>query len=278
MFDNLTIYRVASNWEPKLDALEPHQFHPCLPSQERSVGLVPVVGLAQPLVERIAGALVLRVMVETRSVPAQVLARRAEELGALSERETGRASGRGLRAEHKEQARLELLPRAFPRRTSVYCWIDTEARLLVLGTASGKLAELVATTLVRALDGLALAPLRTKVSPTQRLVEWVAQGEAAHPFYLGQDARLARHDQAVKFKAFPLEDEHIQELTTAGFKLTELGLEVPGRGSFTLTGSGVVKGIKLVEKAEETLSGVYLGVTETRTLILQLVEALGGEA
>ena len=277
MFDNLTIYRVAPSWEPKLDALEIHQFHPCLPSQERSVGLVPVTGPAGGLVEHIADALVLRVMVETRSVPAQVLARRAEELGALSERETGRKPGRGLRAEHKEQARLELLPRAFPRRTSVHCWIDLEARLLALGTASGKLAELVATTLVRALDGLALGPLQTKVSPAQRMGEWASSGSAADPFYLGVSVGLSRHSQSVKFKEC-LDDEYTRELVTAGFSPTQVDLEIPGRGSFTLTGSGVIKGIKLVEKAEDDYSGIYLGVTETRMLILQLVEALGGEA
>jgi recombination associated protein RdgC len=84
VFKNVIVYRIGAGWSATLAEIEERlaatRFVACGPSQEKSSGWVEPRGVAQgPLVESVAGQLVLKMMVETRALPASVVNRKAEE-------------------------------------------------------------------------------------------------------------------------------------------------------------------------------------------------------
>ena len=99
MFKNLMIYALGEAWHPQLAdveaALQSQTFTPCTALQDKSVGWVPPRGQAHgALVEAVAGHWVMRLMIETRSVPASVVRREAEQRIAEIEQQTGIKPGR----------------------------------------------------------------------------------------------------------------------------------------------------------------------------------------
>ena len=84
MFKNVMVYRIGEGFAPTLAevqaALEPAQFVECGASQEKSVGWIPPRGEAYgPLVESVGGQWIVKLMIESKAVPGNVVRRRADE-------------------------------------------------------------------------------------------------------------------------------------------------------------------------------------------------------
>ncbi len=125
------------------------------------MGWVPPRGEAHgALAESVGGQWILRFMTESKMLPGSVLARKVKDKAARIEKETGRKPGKKETRELKEEAKLDLLPMAFTKQGSMWVWIDTEARLLVLDTGSQGRADEVVSLLVEALPGLSVSPAR----------------------------------------------------------------------------------------------------------------------
>ena len=112
------MYRLGPDWAVSLEqlqeALNPSRFVACGSSQPLSSGWVAPRGLDHaPLAESVGGQWLLRLMVEKKVLPGAVVKRRADEMAAQIERQTGRKPGRRQTKELKEDALHELLPLAF---------------------------------------------------------------------------------------------------------------------------------------------------------------------
>ena len=84
MFKNVMVYRIGEGFNPDLAdvqaALEPVQFVECGASQEKSIGWIPPRGEAHgPLVESVSGQWILKLMIESKAVPGNVVRRKADE-------------------------------------------------------------------------------------------------------------------------------------------------------------------------------------------------------
>ena len=172
------MYRIAPGWAPtraSMEAgLEPARFVECGPSQEKSIGWTEPRGEAHgPLVEAVAGQLMLKLMVEAKIVPGSVITRKAKERVAHIEASTGRKPGKKETRDIKDDLRLELLPMAFTKQGSVGVWIDPAARLLVLDAGSSATADEVVTMLVKCLDGFSVTLIDTTTSPTVAMARWL---------------------------------------------------------------------------------------------------------
>ena len=133
----MIVYRLAADWTATLAqveaSLDSARFAECGPSQERSLGWVEPRGEAHgPLVEAVGGQWVLKMMIETKAVPAAVLNRKVMDQVAHIEATTGRKPGKKEKRDIKEELKLTLLPMAFSKQVAVTVWIDPTARLLVL--------------------------------------------------------------------------------------------------------------------------------------------------
>lgn len=170
MFKNLTLYRYtlpeAIGLEQIEQALQAVPFTPCTATQDKAVGFVPARGEEHgALVESVAGQWIAKLMIETKSVPASAIKKKAQAEADHIEATTGRKPGKKEMKALREDALLALLPAAFPRQAVAWIWFNQATGLLAIDASSqGKLDEAI-TALVRAIDSLAITPLHTRVGP-----------------------------------------------------------------------------------------------------------------
>ena len=297
MFKNVTLYRIAPGWAPTLQAMETAldgaRFVPCGATQDKAVGWVEPRGEAHgPLVESVAGQRVLKLMIETKTVPGAVVREHAQEQADHIEASTGRKPGKKETKALREDALLALLPQAFPRRSSAWVWIDPANGWLVTDASSqGKLDELV-TALVRAFDGLAIQLLQTSVTPQTAMTQWLAAtSPEAWPegFHVERECELKSADEeksVVRFTRHNLATDEVRQHIAEGKLPTRLALSWEGRIGLVLTESMQLKKINFLEgvfddRSDDGESGFDTNVTlatgELQKLIPALIAALGGE-
>ena len=294
MFKNMIVYRIAPQWQIGLEqveaALAKAPFMECGATQERAWGWVPPRGEAHgPLAESVGGQWVLRFMVESKVLPGSVLARRVAEKAARIEQETGRKPGKKESKELKEEAKLDLLPMAFTKQGAMWVWIDREARFLVLGTSSQGRADEVVSALVEALPGLSVSLLDTQTSPAAAMAHWLATQEPPAGFSIDRECELKSADEekaVVRYARHPLDIEEVQAHIAAGRLPTKLAMTWDGRVSFILSEGLQIRKLAFLDAVMEGKSqddsgfdaDVAIATGELRSLIPDLIEALGGES
>jgi recombination associated protein RdgC len=296
MFKNALIYRIVS-WNTPAPAdieerLGAARFTECAATQMESAGWQEPRGERHgALIERIGEHWILSLCTETKAVPGAVVRRQLEEQLAKIEAETGRKP-RGKHAkEIKEQLVHALLPRAFPKRATTPVWIDTQARLVMVGAASMKKADAIVTRLVELLGGgVVLRPLQTELSPATAMSEWLRSKDAPPGFSIDRDCELKQPDSekaAVRYARHTLDIDEVGEHIAQGKLPTQLAMSWSGRVSFMLTETMAIKKLKLLDVVLEGAGApgadsgfdadVAITTGELAPLIAGLVDALGGE-
>lgn len=300
MFKNLSLYRCdTSAAQTPLDALEAAldraRFQPCAPTQEKSVGWVEPRGIDHAaLVETIQGQRLLRLRMETRAVPGDVLRRAVQERAAQIEHSTGRKPGRKELRDLRDDVRLELLPQAFTKQSTVWVWIDPETGLLAIDSTSAPRLDDVLTALSHAVPDLAPRLLQTAISPQAGMTQWLA---AASPDEwpgapaVERECELRSADEqksVVKLVRLDLLNDEVRQHLARGLRPTRLALSWDGRVAFMLTESlqlrrvqfleGVFDAAGDVDPSERFDTDATLCTAELQRAIAGLIEALGGEA
>lgn len=298
MFKNVMMYRMLSPWTVTVAqleaALEPARFVECAGSQEKSVGWVEPRGVAHgPLVEVVGGQWILKLMVESKVLPASVVKRRAQEQIAQIEATTGRKPGKKESREIQEDARMSLLPMAFTKQGSVTVWIDPQAALLVLDAGSQSRADEVMTCLVKAIDGFAVKLIDTQVSPAAAMAQWLATKEAPPGFTVDRECELKAADESkavVRYTRHALDTDEVSEHIAQGKMPTRLAMTWNDHVSFVLTEALQLKKVAVLDvvfEAAAALSSdgkddnfdadVAIATGELQKLIPDLLEALSSE-
>ncbi|WP_240620532.1 recombination-associated protein RdgC [Limnohabitans planktonicus] len=298
MFKNVMVYRIGEGFAPSLAdvqaALEPVQFVECGASQEKSIGWVPPRGEAHgPLVESVAGQWILKLMIESKAVPGNVVRRKADERIAEIEAATGRKPGKKEKRDLMDDVLLSLLPQAFARQSSVIVWMDLENRRLVLNAGSQGKADEVMSALMNVLAGLSVSLIQTVTSPQAAMTQWLlAPTEDEWPADLtveretvlkstGEDAA------SVRFTRHHLANDDVRKHVMEGKLPTQLALSWDGRVAFVLTETLQLKKVQYLDgvmdesgtdKNEDRFDAdVALSTGLLGPLIDSLIEALGGE-
>ncbi len=298
MFKNLIVYRLGAWPSSAADleaALQAEPFSPCGASQPKSIGWAPPRGIEHgALVEAIGGQWILRLALETKSVPADAVRRLVDEQALRIENETGRTVGRRERRDMKEDALQQLLPQAFPRRSHLSAWLDPERRWLLIDAASAARADELCSALARASGaGWHLEPLITRTSAQAAMTAWLADedGDAVPAsFVIGQEAELKASGEqpaSVRFTRHPLQTEEVRQHIAEGKLPISLALDWQGRVTFTLTehmqlkkirfGDGVMDEMGDVPTDERFDADVAIATSELGRLLDELIDALGGE-
>lgn len=294
MFKNALVYRIAQ-WEPPTQAeiaqrLEGSRFAECGPTQPEAAGWVEPRGEKHgALLESVGGQLILKLCSEAKPVPSGVVKQQLEARLDQIEAETGRRPKGKAKRELKEQIVHELLPRAFPKRSSTLVWIDLAAQRVLIGVTSAKKADAVVTRLVELFGGLRLAPLQTALSPATAMSAWLSDKEPPRGFSIDRECELKQPDSekaAVRYARHTLEIDEVGEHIKQGKLPTQLALTWNSRVSFVLTGALVLKKIKLLDVVLEGSgqgdadggfdADVAITTGELRGLLPDLIEALGG--
>lgn len=295
MFKNALVYTI-DQWEPPTQGdierrLDGARFTACRPSQPESAGWVEPRGQRHgALIESVAGQLVLKLCSETKPVPGSVVKEQLEAQLDKIEAETGRRPKGKAAREIREQILHELLPRAFPKRSTTLVWIDLKARRVLIGAASPKKADAVATQLVDLFGGLRLVPLQTQLSPATAMAAWLGDKQAPAGFSIDRDCELRQPDSEkslVRYARHTLEIDELGEHIRQGKLPTQLAMTWNGRVSFVLTDTLALKKIQLLDavldhgRADDPAddgfdADVAITTGELQRLLPELVEALGG--
>ena len=294
MFANLIIYRIGPQWSATIDqveqALAKAPFAECAATQEKSAGWIPPRGEAHgALAESVGGQWILRFMVEAKVLPGSALARKVKEKAERIEKETGRKTGKKESKELKDEAKLDLLPMAFTKQRSMWIWIDTASRLLVLDTSSQGRADEVVTLLVESLPGLSVSLLDTQTSPQAAMAHWLKEQEPPVGFTVDRECELksANEEKAVvRYARHPLDIEEVQAHIDGGKLPTKLSMTWDDRVSFALTDRLQLRKVRFLDTVFEGTKAddggfdadVAIATGELVKLIPDVTEALGGEA
>ncbi len=298
VFKNLSFYRIAPGWAPSLQdietALEPQRFAPCSASQDKSVGWIEPRGVAHgPLAESVQGHWLLKLRIESKSVPGGVVRQALDERVAQIEASTGRKPGKKEKRELKDEIVLALLPQAFPRQASVLVWIDLTQRRLMLDTTSQGKADEAVSALLKALPGLQLAPVQTLTSPQAAMTGWLL---ATHPeewpdsLCVERECTLkATGDDAasIRYVRHPLANDDVRKHVSEGKLPTQLALSWDGRVGFVLTETLQLRKVQFLDGVMDTSekdgaedrfdADVVLATGLLSPLLDCLVLSLGGE-
>ncbi|WP_341889603.1 recombination-associated protein RdgC [Variovorax sp. YR752] len=295
MFKNALVYRI-DQWEPPTQAdiekrLDGARFAECGPTQPEAAGWVEPRGEKHGvLLESVGGQLILKLCTESKPVPGGVVKQQLEARLDKIEAETGRRPKGKAKRELKEQIVHDLLPRAFPKRSTTLVWLDLEARLVLIGAASSKKADAVVTRLVELFGGLRLAPLQTTLSPATAMSAWLSDKEAPAGFSIDRECELKQPDSekaAVRYARHTLDIDEVGEHIRQGKLPTQLAMTWNSRVSFVLTEALTLKRIKLLDVVLEKASpsdaadggfdaDVAITTGELRLLLPDLIDALGG--
>jgi recombination associated protein RdgC len=305
MFKTASFFRIGQDFIlPPLDALEDAlqaaRFVPCGATQPESRGWVaPRGNKSIALLESIGGQVILNLCTEKRALPASAVKAALDERIEKFQKETGleRVSAK-TKKEFKEEIVLDLLPRAFTKRSSTMLWLDAANKLLVVGTGSLTGADKVVTCLVEALSAvpgslpaIGFKPVQTNMSAAASMSQWLASREAPFNFTVDRDCELKtpdEHKSTVRYSRHTLEIDEVPQHIAAGKVPTQLALTWNDRLSFVLTEFGQMKKIQLLDVV---LDGVQKGgkdddgfdtdaaiiTGELSALIPDLLGALGGE-
>jgi recombination associated protein RdgC len=295
MFKNITLYRISNlpdHFGVGAAELCPFAFEPCGPTQEKSVGWIPPRGHENgALIESVAGQIILKLMIESKTVPADVIRREVAERTSHIESSTGRKPGKKETREISEDVRQFLLPMAFTKQAATLVWIDKESKLMVIDSASQSRLDDVLTALVKSIDGLELQMVNTIISPASAMAQWLIEQEGPSGFTVDRECELKACDESkavVKYGRHPLDIEEVAQHITQGKMPTRLAMTWNDRVSFVLTDGFKLKKLEFLETVFENAGGsashedqfdadVAISTGELKNMIHDLIEALAGE-
>jgi recombination associated protein RdgC len=298
-FRNLRIFRLDEGW--RFDAsslgelLEKTRFQPCGATDQVSQGWVPPRGVEGEMVVAVGGQQLLALGTEQKLLPGSVVRQYVNERASELEAAQGYRPGKGQMREIRESVTAELLPRAFVRRRLTYVWVDPVGRWLGVDVASAAKADEVIEQIKLALDALPLLPIRTALSPSAAMTQWLAEGEAPSGLTIDRDCELrsqVEEKATVKYSRHSLDIGEVKPHLEAGKKATRLALTWDDRVSFVLTEDMHVKRLAFLDvlkEASEQQAGdgdasalfeadFAIMAGEFSRFLPALIEALGGEA
>lgn len=296
-FKNLQILRLAPEWEYSSEllsaALGKGVFQPCGATDRIARGWVPPRGNEHELVFTVARQQLVALGIEQKLLPAAVVRQYADTKMAAVETAQGYKPGRKQAREIRDQVELELLPRAFVKRSLTYAWIDPQHRWLVVDASASTRADEVIEQFKPCLGELPLSLLKTQLSPGAAMTRWLAAGEAPAGFDIDRDCELqaaADERATVRYVRHNLDSDEVRAHIAGGKTVTRLALTWRDRVSLVLTEQLQVKRVAFLdlvkEEAERQAEGdddlfaanFALMAGELAQLLDDLVAALGGEA
>lgn len=298
MFKNVMVYRLGTGALPLEQAeaaMAAARFTECAATQDKSVGWVEPRGQAHgPLIESVQGHWILKLMIESKSVPGNVVRRKADEEAANIEAQTGRRPGKKQLRELRDDVLLSLLPQAFAKQATVWVWLDWAHGRLVLDAGSQAKADEALALLMKCLPQLNMTLVQTVQSPQAAMTGWLLSAEPDVPelgdFHIEREGMLkatAEEVSSIRYTRHPLRNEEVRQHVQAGMLPTQLALSWDGRVGFTLTESLQLKKVKfldgdpdaaLPETADERFDAdIALATGMLAPLLDALIEVLGGE-
>ncbi len=293
MFSNLHLYRITEPWTLSptdlAKKLEKKAFKPCTEKMIRSSGwIAPRAGGG--LVYEVQKQYLIAVCFEEKKVPEPVLQRLTIKKATKIEADKGYKPSRKQMKELKEEALIELLPRAFEHQVTIQIWVNAAAGLIAIDTGTPAKADDV-MTLLQEVIAIPASLIRTSMDPGSAMATWLMNNEAPDEFTVDREVYLQGLDiekSKVHYAQLSLERDEVRQHILEGRRPTKLAMTWDERVAFFLTDKSQVKKITFLdsvkgeisdeEDEEAAFAAMFLVYTAQLTkLVPSLLEALGGE-
>lgn len=193
---------------------------------------------------------------EEKILPAAVVnAAVQKELDEIAKRE-GRTLGGRARKRLKEDIVHNMLPRAFVKPGRCDALIDRECGVIVIDTASRKVAEAIVSDVRHALGSFPALPLNAEVAPRAVLTGWIAGDPLPEGLGLGDECELrspANGGPIVRCRNIELQSDEIAKHLEAGLQVTRLALTMNDHLSFVIGDDLTIRKVRFLDGALETL-------------------------
>lgn len=291
-FRNIQAYRITSgNITPDSleEALSQHALQPCMQMELQSRGWLTPRDEQPNFVHAYGQHWLIAFGVEKKLLPAGVINQHAKNRIVQIEQMQGYKAGKKQVRDIKEATIVELLPRAFAQRHKTYAWIDALNNRLILDTSSAHKAEEFIEVLVKTVQGITLAPLETKISPSSAMTRWLTiDGDLPSIFTIDRDCELqgmSDEKETIKYSHHVLEAEETARHIRAGKKAIKLAMTWDSKISFVLQDNLQLRRIapqdilkESTESAEELFVSDFTIMTgELSQLITDVIDAFGGQ-
>lgn len=261
IFRNATLFRLTPSAAAYIDAsmledrLQSKRLTPVGGLAIESIGWVSPFGPTDPALFVRSGRFVgLTLGSETRVLPGSVVNKAVLERVQALEAARGKRVGGRERKRLRDEVLTDLIPRAFVQPGRLDCYLDLQDGWLVIDTASRKAAERVVSHLRETFDTLPGEFPDPMESIRSLMTGWLARGDRPEGFYLGDTAVLrdpADSGAIARLRGQDLESDEVGEHLRSGKMCADLGLVVDGRVALRLDESMTLRGIRILDIAEQ---------------------------
>lgn len=249
-------------WTPaELDAKLGEALCPECSAQSTGVqGFVPPVKGDVAMVHVVDGLAVCLHQEITRVLPGAVLAAEVDERVERIEAGEGRKVGRRERADIRDQAHFELLPRAFTRAKRTPLIVDLHNHQVWVDASAEKRAETVVACLRDALGSLPVTRPAGNIAPAAEMSTWLEDPERLPAgFAPGDRCVLESTDEArasVRVTEMDVQRDEVRAHLAAGMQVVRLNLAMDDAIEFDLDESLDLKRIRALDLIQEDLDAL----------------------
>lgn len=233
------------------EALSGSPFRACTPRQEEAVGFVhPWHDDTDRFVYGIMGCYFMCLKFEKREVPGPVLKEEVEKrVRAMLKDDPTRKINKASRKNIKEQAKYEMLPKAFSKFDRVHAYIDRSARVLVINAGNATKAQSVVKVLSGCFPDSSFKPVQTTKDPVGVMTGWLSDQCAPEPWEFGFKATLGKLEDksAIQYQSYEVDhDRYIREYINEERRVTSLQFRWDGKVEFVLKDDALFASVKFI--------------------------------
>lgn len=259
-FKNLMIYTLnfpTLTAEMLEEALDSNRAKECGRTDLATYGFVsPFDGSPDGLLVHAAeGHLMVVAQEERKILPSSVVNEAVSKRVAVIEQAQQRKVYRKERDTLKDEVLIDLLPRAFTRKSKTAAVLSPRHGYLIVNTASSSKAEELMSALREALGTLPVTLLHCKDRPADVMTRWLTDG-APNGFGIARACELVNPlDPAglVRCKAIDLDSQEILQHLEAGMQVSQLAMTYRDELEFTMTDDLAFKRVTFSDLLIESL-------------------------
>ena len=188
---------------------------------------------------------------EERILPKGVIKLQLEERIKQIETQRGQPLKRTEKAQMTEDLEFELLPKAFCLQKSLYAFMDSTSKQIIINTSSQTNAAQLIALLRKSVPNIKIEPIIYPEKSANIFAEWISNpASIPNHFQLASDCVLFSPDDEKKrlqCKGYELPSEEILALLTQGLMPSEISMIWNERIQFTLTSEFLLKKIKCLD-------------------------------
>ncbi|PCJ49729.1 MAG: recombination-associated protein RdgC [Gammaproteobacteria bacterium] len=261
LFRNLQIFRFTKQFTTSPEELEKslleEHFVACASQQLSSYGWVEPLGKAGQMLTHVANN---RIMIcarkEERMLPSSVVKDNVEQQAEQIEADQGRRVFPSERRRLRDEATLDLLPKAFTKSQLTFAYIDLNLQLLIVDTSSIKRAEELTILLRKSLGSLPVIPPIVKQSPAAVMSHWLLKSSLPEDMQTGSQCELrdvSESTTVIRAKGLDLQSEEFLSHIDTGMQVIKLELEWKQTCQFVLKDDLSISRLKFNDILQESL-------------------------